>query len=130
MTITTAPQRTQWRRLATVWVAAYALVLQLVLSPFLMAPAHATDGGQSALFELCLDHVGAPTPDGAPSTHHDLHCNLCVHGGLAFVAVPPVVAAWSTPVASVAILWAVIDNPVAEAAGFAGKQARGPPLLA
>jgi len=114
-------------------IAAYALALQTVLAPLLASPAnsHSLDG--KPLFELCLDSSGAtfPVDGGVPSgTHdHDIDCQLCVHGGLAFLDAPPIAVGWVVQAASVSIRWAVIDNPIPDAAGFIGKQARGPPLL-
>jgi len=113
-------------------IAAYALGLQSVIAPLISGPfsSHSVDG---APFELCLASVVAPSPinGGVPSGphDHDIDCQLCVHGGLAFLDAPSIAVGWVVQAVSTSIRWAVIDNPIPDAAGFIGKQARGPPLL-
>ena len=113
-----------------VLIAAYALGLQSVIAPLIGGPFIPRSVGG---FELCLASNGAtpPVKRGAPSGTHDddIHCKLCVHGGMAFLDAPPIAAGWVVQATSASIRWVVIDNPIPGAAGFIGKQARGPPLL-
>jgi hypothetical protein len=113
-----------------VLITAYALGLQSVVVPLIGGPFTPRSVGG---FELCLASNGAtpPVKRGVPSGTHDddIHCKLCVHGGMAFLDAPPIAAARVVQATSVSIRRAVIDNPVPGAAGFIGKQARGPPLL-
>lgn len=106
--------------------------MQLMLTPLLAAPVNADNPGSDPLFELCLaSALGQPTPDGtsAPIAHHH-HCNLCIHGGVAFLAVPPLALTAVAAIASVPIRWAAIDNPSPSSTRVAGNRARGPPLTA
>ena len=86
------------------------------------------------LFALCLGSKTAPTPASTDNpggdNDHDIHCNLCVHGGLTLAGTPDIGTVWSKPHTTTPLRWAVIDNQVAESAGFIGEHARGPPLLA
>jgi hypothetical protein len=113
-----------------VLIAAYALGLQSVVAPLIGGPFTPRSVGG---FELCLASNGAtpPVKRGVPSGTHDddIHCKLCVHGGMAFLDAPPIAAGWVVQATSVSIRWAVIDNPIPGAARLIGKQARGPPLL-
>jgi hypothetical protein len=113
-----------------VLIAAYALGLQSVIAPLISGPFSPRSVGG---FELCLASNGATAPvkGSVPlGTHNDdIHCKLCVHGGLAFLDAPTIAVGWVVQATSVSIRWAVIDNPIPDAAGFIGKQARGPPLL-
>jgi hypothetical protein len=122
-------QRRLLPRRVIVLIAAYALGLQSVIAPLIGGPFSPRGVGG---FELCLASNSATSPvkGGVPSDtqDHDIHCKLCVHGGLAFLDAPPIAVGWVVQATSVSIRWAVIDNPIPDAAGFIGKQARGPPL--
>ena len=115
-----------------VWIAAYALAFQTVLAPLLAAPAQVRGPDGARLFALCLASKVAASPASTdiPAGNHDpdIHCKLCVHGGLTFAETPNVGTAWAKPHTSTLLRWAVIDNPIPDSAGFIGEHARGPPL--
>ncbi len=123
-------QRGLLARWIFVWIVAYALALQ----PLLAGPIQVRGPDGNPLFALCLGSKAAPTPastdNPAGNNDHDIHCKLCVHGGLTFAGTPDIGTAWSRPHTTTGHRWAVIDNPVPDSAGFIGEYARGPPLLA
>jgi hypothetical protein len=126
-------QRGRLSRRITVWIAAYALVLQSIIAPLIASPFNPHSIDENPLFELCLVGKSAlsPATSGVPAgtDDHDNHCKLCINGGLAFIVAPSTEVGWAVRPIGASIRWAVIDNPVPDAAGFIGKQARGPPLL-
>jgi hypothetical protein len=127
-------QRGGLSRRVIVWIAAYALVLQSLFAPLLIAPSkwHFV-GLDEAAIVLCIGSHGAGSPatGGVPAGTHDdhVHCNFCVGCGSGGLIVPQLPMASIQPTRSVSVSWAVIDNPVPEDAKIIGKQARGPPLL-
>lgn len=113
----------RFRRIV-VWIAAYALALQTLLTPLLAAPMRVRDVGGTPLFALCL--VGRATGSPVPSDNHhsDIHCKLCISGGLTFAGLPDPGSAWIETTTTL-LQRVVTDNPVLSRPALAANTREG-----
>ncbi len=113
------------------WIAAYALVLNVILSSFFLAtltPAAFAAG----LDTICVNSadIGALGDDGGK---HDkkasIHCPICVGNHAASALPPPSCPALTIRSARPASLALAFEAPFVELARTSDHQARGPPRL-
>ena len=114
--------------LAVSWLAAYALVLNIVLSSMLLATISPV--GQSAGLEICISH---PEPTGAPDNDKStgtsiVHCPACV--GNHAPGAPPTIASFAVTRIAVEIeASAASEDDNRPRLATSDHQARGPPRL-
>jgi hypothetical protein len=109
--------------------AAYALVLNVVLSSLLLAAISPT--AQAAGFELCLTHpdlAASPDDTGKTSGAPAVHCPVCV--GTQAPGAPPASATFLVSRIAVAIApVAALDDRIVAEAATSDHRARAPPRL-
>jgi len=118
-----------WAR-ATVWLAAYALVLQTVLAPIAASAAANTAATDAALLVLCAEHTGTvgQTQPVAPHDHEHL-CKFCIGCAANALLTPDTFATAGAGFAITQIGWHFVFHLGPDRDYLAGKQARGPPAL-
>jgi hypothetical protein len=109
--------------------AAYALVLNVVLSSLLLAAISPT--AQAAGFELCLTHpdlAASPDDTGKTSGAPAVHCPVCV--GTHAPGAPPASATFLVSRIAIAIApVAALDDRIVAEAATSDHRARAPPRL-
>jgi hypothetical protein len=121
--------RKRWFGAVASLAAAYALVLNVVLSSLLLAAISPT--AQAAGFELCLTHPDlAASPDDAGKTSGApaVHCPICV--GTHAPGAPPASATFLVSRIAIAIApVAALDDRIVATAATSDHRARAPPRL-
>jgi hypothetical protein len=121
--------RKRWFGAVASLAAAYALVLNVVLSSLVLAAV--PPAAQVAGFELCLAHpdLAASPDDGSKSTGAPaVHCPLCI--GTHAPGAPPTIATFSVSRIAIAIAPAKVpDDRIITAQTTTDHRARAPPQL-
>src|SRR5262245_43525054 len=119
-------QRT-WRRLSA-WIAAYALVLHVILLSFVPIAGVPADSDEAAGVTLCLHDGGDASGPAAPTGHSDEHCPYCVANGHSSIAALPRVPLPLRLDCASTLSWVVTSDDVPDARASVRAQPRGPPL--
>jgi hypothetical protein len=111
-------------------IAAYALVLNVVLSAAVGAQAAATTG--SVALEFCLPGGDSPPAGPAAPAQHaaKFHCVLCTTAGDGLALPLLIVAALLAPLESVPVAVLPVDQAVAPGPALTSTSPRGPPQQA
>ncbi len=112
-------------------VAAYALVLNVILAGLLGAQSAALASGDAGT-AICITagHDGSGSEAPLPADHADakIHCLLCTAGGSAVALAAVSVAAFDRVAVSRTILWRASEREAWSSATDLQQLPRGPPL--